>query len=90
VLQPTNCGIIKLCTSFIKTRYFCEIMVIFLSLFVNDCVLNQNNGHWLLANALQIIKLMFQNFYEKLLCHIGFDNLTTMIFKNHELHKFMD
>jgi hypothetical protein len=65
-------------------------MVIFLSLIVNDHVLNQNNGHWLLANALKFINLIFQNIYEKLLCHIGFDNLTKMVFLSHELHKFMD
>jgi hypothetical protein len=55
-------------------------MVKFLSLIVNDHVLSQINRHLLLANALQFIKLIFQNIYEKLLCHIGFDNLIKMVF----------
>jgi hypothetical protein len=56
-------------------------MVNFLSLIVNDHVLSQINRHLLLANALQFIKLIFQNIYEKLLCHIGFDNLIKMVLK---------
>jgi hypothetical protein len=52
-----------------------EVVVKVLSPIVNGYVLDQNQGHWLLLDALQFIILIYQDIREELTFQPIFDSL---------------
>jgi hypothetical protein len=58
-----------------KMWAICEVVMIFLSLTIYGCVLNQSSGHLLLVDALQFIISTRQNNREKLVFQPIPDNL---------------
>jgi hypothetical protein len=63
----------------------CEAMVNFLSLIVSGCVLNQNQGHWLILVVLQFVISRCRDIRKELTFQPILDSLVEKDFFDHEL-----